>query len=522
MEEAPAEEVAAEAWAGIGLASYWQDEPERAVESFGRALALYEVLGRSSDAARMALWLSDVHLMFFGAAAVANGLIGRAERLLQGATPGPAHVWWPVYRGHYLLTVESEAERAAAQAREALDRARDLGVAEVEVVARALEGLALVTLGHVDAGMSRLDEASATAIGSEVSDVTAVAWACCYLIAACDDVRDIARAADWCRRVMAFCEKMGLRPIFLSCRTRYASILTWQGRWDAAEEELKGALAEAKRTSPPMERAGAARLGELRRRQGDLDAAEAAFRRAGEHPLALLGRAAVALDRDEPELAGELAARLLRHAPVAQTTARADALLLRVRAAASLGRLEEAKEAADELADYAERARTLPLRAAAAFGRGCLASAEGKEEEAIVAFEEAVGHYDAGGAPFEAAETRLELGRTLLKLGRERPGEREVELARRAFEELGAQRLLLEARQLLGTGEQDSAPDLPLTRREVEVLGLVAEGLTNAEIATRLEISPHTVKRHVSNMLVKLGESSRAAAVAQATRAGLL
>jgi len=61
-----------------------------------------------------------------------------------------------------------------------------------------------------------------------------------------------------------------------------------------------------------------------------------------------------------------------------------------------------------------------------------------------------------------------------------------------------------------------------LTRREVEVLRLVAEGLSNQTIATRLFVSDHTVHRHVANILNKLSVSTRAAAVAQAARRGLL
>jgi pimeloyl-ACP methyl ester carboxylesterase/DNA-binding CsgD family transcriptional regulator len=62
----------------------------------------------------------------------------------------------------------------------------------------------------------------------------------------------------------------------------------------------------------------------------------------------------------------------------------------------------------------------------------------------------------------------------------------------------------------------------PLSAREAEVLRLVAEGLSDAEIARRLIVSPHTVHRHVANIRTKLGQSSRAAAVAYAARRGLI
>jgi DNA-binding NarL/FixJ family response regulator len=62
----------------------------------------------------------------------------------------------------------------------------------------------------------------------------------------------------------------------------------------------------------------------------------------------------------------------------------------------------------------------------------------------------------------------------------------------------------------------------PLSRRETDVLRLVASGLSNREIASSLVLSEHTVHRHVANILRKLGQSSRAAAAAQATRAGFI
>jgi pimeloyl-ACP methyl ester carboxylesterase/DNA-binding CsgD family transcriptional regulator len=62
----------------------------------------------------------------------------------------------------------------------------------------------------------------------------------------------------------------------------------------------------------------------------------------------------------------------------------------------------------------------------------------------------------------------------------------------------------------------------PLTRRETEVLRLVAAGLSNREIASSLVLSEHTVHRHMANILTKLTQSTRAAAAAHATRAGLI
>ena len=77
-------------------------------------------------------------------------------------------------------------------------------------------------------------------------------------------------------------------------------------------------------------------------------------------------------------------------------------------------------------------------------------------------------------------------------------------------------------------GFLDDAPEVaangesPLSRREREVLRLVAAGLSNREIASSLVLSEHTVHRHIANILRKLTQSSRAAAAAQATRLGYI
>jgi NarL family two-component system response regulator LiaR len=78
------------------------------------------------------------------------------------------------------------------------------------------------------------------------------------------------------------------------------------------------------------------------------------------------------------------------------------------------------------------------------------------------------------------------------------------------------------AQALVETANLPPAPGLDLTERERAVLALMVEGLNNTQIAGRLTISPSTVKSHVSNILSKLGVSSRTEAVTLALRHGLV
>jgi len=79
------------------------------------------------------------------------------------------------------------------------------------------------------------------------------------------------------------------------------------------------------------------------------------------------------------------------------------------------------------------------------------------------------------------------------------------------------------ARALLAVASPEGArPAEPLTARQLDVLRLVAEGCSDKEIAVRLVLSEHTVHRHLANIYTRLGCPTRAAAVAQAARLGLL
>jgi DNA-binding NarL/FixJ family response regulator len=67
-----------------------------------------------------------------------------------------------------------------------------------------------------------------------------------------------------------------------------------------------------------------------------------------------------------------------------------------------------------------------------------------------------------------------------------------------------------------------AAPQEPLTPRELEVLQLLAQGLSNKQIADRLGVSEHTAKFHVNAIIGKLGAQTRTEAVVQAVRLGLV
>jgi LuxR family transcriptional regulator, maltose regulon positive regulatory protein len=521
-----------EALEGLALSAWWLDLADRVFDSRERAYRLYLAAAEPRGAARVAVWLGWDYWAFRGEPAVANGWLQRARRLLEDQPPCAERAWLDVREGSFVLLEEGDPERALALAENGIRVARDIGHVDYEMLGRAVQGLAQVTSGAVAEGMRGLDEVNAAVVAGELTDLVAIGLSCCYMINACERVRDYERAVQWCTRLKAFSAKWGLRPLFAVCRTQYASICLWRGTWLEAEQELSAASQELAASRPAMTGDALVRLAELRRRQGRLVDAGDLLEQAGEQGLALLGRAELAFDHNDWRGAAEQAARYLRHVPTPNRTERAAGLDLSVRALTGLADRDGAKTALAELSSIATLVATAPLRASASFAAGYVALAEGEPDAARRHLEDAVDLFLQSGAPFEVARARTELARALAALERVDAAAEEFRRAIALFAELKASHEEARAQRLLdalptpqaGRGEDSpaAAESGGLTRREIEVLRLVAAGLSNQMLAERLFVSEHTVHRHVANIMSKLSVSTRAAAVAQAARLGLL
>jgi ATP/maltotriose-dependent transcriptional regulator MalT len=203
---------------------------------------------------------------------------------------------------------------------------------------------------------------------------------------------------------------------------------------------------------------------------------------------------------------------------------RAAGLDLYARALIALGETEPARNAHDNLRGVVAEVGSDSLRASALAVEGLLTEAEGDLDAARSLIEDAIDLFRQCGDPFETAQSRLDLARVLAALGRSDPAAEQARLAHEALAGMQAEREAQRAGALIiELGDPASAKATSvLTPRELDVLGLVAQGLSNAQIAQRLVLSEHTVHRHLANILRKLGLSSRAAAAAWVTRAGLI
>ena len=506
----------AEALDGLARALWWLRDAQGAVVQRERAYAGFRREGELARAARIALWLSREHALVFGNTAAANGWLSRAERLLRDVAPGAEQGWLSLARSERTR----DAGESARLAEEALAVAETVGDTDLELRALAQLGLAEVSQGRVDDGLARLDEAMAAATAGEPTSLETFADVCCTLMLACDLAGDSDRPQQWSGVLEDFVRKYDPVTLLAFCRTCCADVFAANGRIDAAEDELLAAIRELTGAGQRSRCAHpAARLAEIRVLQGRFDEAERLLAGFEDEPEAVASAVTLRIARGEPAAAAELLGRRLDE--VGRSSLLAVPLYGQlVEAALALGRLEEARAAAAWLARIAggsgrERAEALALLA-----RARVAAAAG-EPDAVEQLRAALNAYAALGLRLEAARVRLELARAVAG---ESP-DAAVDLAKRSRTELDALGATREAdaaaalmRSLGAKGRAGPRAVGLLSRREVEVLRLLGEGISNREIAKRLFISPKTAEHHVSRMYAKLELSTRAEAAAYAVR----
>jgi DNA-binding NarL/FixJ family response regulator len=342
----------------------------------------------------------------------------------------------------------------------------------------------------------------------------------CASIEAFHQIFDLRRAQLWTDELTRWCRSQpDMVPFRGRCLVYRAELMRLHGAWPEAGDEARRAQEWLSRP-PPEPAVGEAHYeqAELLRLRGDHAAAASAYREAGRW-----GR------RPEPGLAllrvaqGQMAdaVGMIRRAlaEAAQDTATSAPLLApAVEIALAADDIELARRSADELAGIAEASGAPYLRAAAAGADGRIRVAAGDPSGGLAALRASAAAWQEVDAPYELARVRAETGVALLALGDTAGAEIELEAARSTFRSLGAEPDLRRLERAIGRPGRPGG----LSEREVEVLRLLADGLTNRAIADRLVISERTVDRHVSNIFTKLDVSSRAAATAAAYERGIV
>jgi DNA-binding CsgD family transcriptional regulator len=505
-----------EALDGLGRALWWLRDAQGAVVNRERAYAGFRRDGELARAARIALWLSREYALVWRNDAAANGWLARAERLLADVAPGSEHGWLELARSEHAR----DPRAAVSLARAAVDVAAANRDPDLELRALAQLGLAEISLGEVEAGLARIDEAMAATVGGESTSLETFADVSCALMLACEVAGDDQRPKQWSEVLERFVRRYDHVSLLAFCRACCADVHAANGRVDAAEHELLAALRELTEAGQQARCVHpAARLAEIRVLQGRFDEAEQLLAGFEDELEAVEAAVSLRLARGEAEAAEAVIRRRLTE--LGSSNLLAVPLLSRlVEAQLARGAVGAACATAAQL----DRLTAVPGRerveAAAALARGRIAAAS-KDPAASELLQEAVNRFAGLRQRLDTARARLELARALAGSAPEVA----IDVGRRARNELEALGATHEAdaaaafiRSLGVKGRAARRGDGTLSNREREVLRLVGDGLTNAQIGQRLFISPKTAEHHVGRVYQKLGLRTRAEAAAYAVR----
>jgi DNA-binding CsgD family transcriptional regulator len=482
--------------------------------------------GDTRGAARLAAYqIAFDHLALFGNAAVSQGWLERGIRLAEES----GHC---VEAGWVALARALHAADAAERGRwiDAAERAADtFGDDDLYFDALAYRGLTMVEAGRVTDGMRRLDEAAAAAYGGEVGSQVVAGEIYCKLMVACETVLDVPRAEQWHRVFAALEQRLDLAWASAICRMHLGTVWTAAGRWDEAEHELTRSVELYDATYRALRPAACARLAELRVRQGRLGEAERLLAGSGHDNFGIRPAARVAwqqavTDTERRAAVAALAEELAQHVG---ELAILPGLAMLAELQLACGQTEAASGTAARLGEMTDGDIGDAMTGYARLAAGLVAAAAA-DPEACQTFRAAVRLFEAARLPLEQARAQVALAQAAAASD---PGVAlaEARQAAETFAWLGVSAEFDRTSALLRGlgGRPNPVPRAggQLTGRERDVLSLVADGLSNPEIAERLFLSRKTVAHHVSNVLAKLGARNRGEAaawfVAQGNERGL-
>jgi DNA-binding CsgD family transcriptional regulator len=497
----------------LAVAAYLVGEEQASALAWERAHDAHHAAAAAGEAARCAVWLGMLHFLR-GEVTRAGGWFARAEHAGEDVQ-GDRGFALVAANLQALLRGDMDAARSLGAEMAALGRRR--GDHELLCWGLMCTGEAEIALGETGRGLQRLDEAMVLLTAGELPPIPA-GVVCCAAIDACMAAFDVRRAAEWTDALTTWCTAQpDLVPFRGQCLVHRSQVMVARGAWaDAAAEAER---ARRRLSEPPGPALGLAcyQQGEVHRLRGELAEAERAYRAAaasGQDPAP--GLALLRLAQGDAAAAAALVRRMLeehRHAP-----ARPAILGAAVEVLLAVDDAGAARAASDELDARAVPGAPPLLHGLAALARGSVLLACDDAGEALPHLRRACRIFGELDLPYEAARAEVRIGMACRALRDAESADLALDAARATFERLGAGPDLAALDRL-----EPGPPALPgpLTDRELEVLRLVAAGQTNREIAAALTISPHTVGRHLQNIFMKLGVSSRAAATAHAYEHGL-
>ena len=489
---------------------------DEAVGALQRAFVGHQASADPGAAVRCAFELS-MTTAAHGESALSAGWVGRVERLVDDIGVDCAERGWVAMMRMFRALGSGAFSEAAALADEAAASGHRHGDADLLAIAICAQGRLRLYTGRVTEGLALLDEAMVRVVAGEASPVIA-GHVYCTAIEGCQEISDFGRVAEWTSALERWCSAQpGLIAFTGQCAVHRGQLCRVRGEWARALEEFELASLRYQEEGTLQAVGLAAReVGDVLRLRGDWEGADVAYQRAVDHGCdPQPGAALLWLARGQHDAALAAVGRLL-----AETTGPVERLGLLPAAVEVLladGDHEGARRAATELESLAATFGAEALSAQAAQASGAVELATGDPAGAMPYLRKAQQLWLRTGNAYEGARARALAARAMAALGDDASSRRELEAARSTLHRLGARPAAEEVdRSLAPVGAPGG-----LTPREVEVLRLVATGMSNVRIAEHLVLSEKTVARHLSNIFVKIEVGSRTAAAAYAFEHGL-
>jgi ATP/maltotriose-dependent transcriptional regulator MalT len=506
-------------WREVADGRQQLEDPSRLGGAYRRLAAALELQGRWEEALATRERGAAAFTVAKAPADAATERIAAAAHLRSAASFGPA-----------LRLLEVAAQEARSAGRVDL-RSRVLGL-EGNVRARMGQGRDAVEL--VRAGLTLALEHHLTGPAAEIYQ---------RLADSLEHAGDYPGAEETYQAASAYCEANALEPTAQLCMACLTAVLRQSGDWDRAATVCRQVLASADATVHARAVA-TGMLGSIlgvrgqTRRARPLLLESASLARhielAAMELNAAWGHALTDQAAGAPASAAERCRWILERW---QRTEERHYVVPPLRWATTLlaeaGDGDGARACTAALAQIATDAGQEEAMSALSHALGELALLDGNAEQAAVQFGRALELLRGVGAPFERAESGRRAAAALALAGRRGEAVEHLVAAYRTARRLGARVLVRQAVDALAAlgerpdrrlGRRAAAQHAHrgLTRREVEVIRLVALGLTNREIARELFLSPRTVEMHVQNIVAKLDCRSRADAARRASELGLL
>jgi ATP/maltotriose-dependent transcriptional regulator MalT len=440
-----------------------------------------------------------------------------------------------------MLNTQAQYNQAIQHAEESMALAQEAGRSDLLARAQGLYGLLLAKLGKPDEGVKQAQKALALAMDQPLTGPTAEVFM--RLGAAIERTSDYSGSRAIYLDAADYCISQGDSVHENVCMFCLAYILWRLGDWDEALKVSQKTINAP--TSPETVRKFLKGLiGRILAFRGEIDAARPLLQESLTYARRLnynnaifwfeWGLGIVAAGENRPEAAIE------HWGQACEVWEGSDDIhygieLFRWGAThfALWGNSELVQHAASSLSRIVTQTSNPEALAGLAHGLGEVLLLEGQAMNAVRQFEQAAALLEEIEAPFDKANTSWRLGTALAAAGEHEKAVDELQEAARVFKQMGVKSFRSEVEKelvalgahmepLLGAREGRRLKQAGLTRRQIEVLHKLAQGMTNREIAEELVLSTRTVEMHVANVLNKLGCNNRAQAVGRAAELGLL